>query len=165
MFLALTIIAILLPKSCQLQLINTPIRIGVTLRCELEVLDSIHVVVKAVSLEDWVHGIQQGQSSVTSRAMKLHTGLSKQDQDFIDTPFNSYQKSWPVCTCSCIKYMHELCWTQTSCLIIIMHHTSSWHSKFDWVSKCVLLRLHMCTNSMSCYPRRLSCKLDGKDYV
>ena len=53
-----------------------------TLRCELEVLDSVHVVVKAVSLEDWVHGIQQGQSSVTSRAMKLHTGLSKQDQAF-----------------------------------------------------------------------------------
>jgi len=49
----------------------------VTLRRELEDLDSIYEVVKAVSLEAWVHGIQQGQSSVTSRSMKLYTGLSK----------------------------------------------------------------------------------------
>ena len=56
-----------------------------TLRLELEVLDSIHEVVNVVSLEDWVHGIQQGQSSVTSCSMKLHTGLSKQDQAFRHT--------------------------------------------------------------------------------
>jgi len=57
----------------------------VTLRRELEVLDSIHEVVKAVSLEAWVHGIQQGQSSVTSRSMKLHTGHSKQESIYRHT--------------------------------------------------------------------------------
>ena len=93
---------------------------------ELEVLYGIHEVVKAVSLEAWVHGIQQGQSSVTSRSMKFHTGLSKQDKAFRHTiQLLPEELACMYLFMHQIKYMHELCWTQTSCLIIIMHHTSS----------------------------------------